>query len=677
MSKKDKNAKAKHHIVDPTVDPPIDPTTDPGDHPIHEPDEEFEETDEGSSSTETSGKSDEEKSRWQQKGGTEVPASVPGTPEENVPVEPAISYDTTSPQLTVRAVVVGMLLGGFMSLSNLYVALKTGWSIGVSITAAILAFAFFTLFTRIGLIKGHFGLLENNTAKSVSSAAGYMTGGGTVAAIPALMMITGQAMDGWSMFFWITTIAMLGLIMAIPMKQQMINVEQLRFPTGIAAAETLKAIHGEGAEGAAKAKLLGWGAVVGAVVAFLRDAKSKFIPWNLPEKISIPGITLSGRPLADYTLSFEGSLIMISAGAIMGFRAAWSMLLGALINYGMLAPWLYSQGIIDSKLGYKHIVAWSVWFGSAMILTSGLLSFAYQWRTVLQAFKSVGAAFGTVQLTEEEKAEVPMTWFFIGLAILTPLVVFLEWFLFGIKIWMGLISVFLGFFIAIVACRATGETDTTPTGALGKITQITFGVLDPGNMTTNLMTANVTGGMGLHSADLLTDLKTGFILRADPRQQFWAQFFGVIAGSIFVVPAYRLLIPTADLLGTDAWPAPGAQTWMGVAKLLANGFHTLHPTAQYSLFIGGILGIVLVLLEKWFPKWRKWIPSATGLGLAFTTPAFNTISMFLGATIALFMEKKDPESADRLVVPVSSGMIAGESLVGVLIAALVVAGLLN
>lgn len=579
-------------------------------------------------------------------------------------------------QLTLRAVVAGMLLGGFMSLSNLYVALKTGWSIGVSITAGILAYSIFALLFKLKIVRRHFGMLENNAMQSVASAAGYMTGGGTVAAIPALMMITGQPMGGWQMFFWITSIAMLGVVMAIPMKQQMINVEQLRFPTGIAAAETLKALHGEGG-GAGKAKFLLRGGIAGALVAFLRDAKAPWMRWNLPEKIQIPFITLKGRPLTDYTLSFEGSLIMLGAGAIMGFRAAWSMLLGAIINYGVLAPWLYEKGIIDSRLGYKYIVAWSVWFGSAMILTSGLLAFSFQWRTVLRAVKSVGSAFGGRALNAEESKEVPMLWFFIGLAVLSPGVIFLEWFLFGIKVWMGALSIALGFFIAIVACRATGETDTTPTGALGKITQITFGALDPSNITTNLMTANVTGGMGLHAADLLTDLKSGYLLKADPRQQFWAQFFGVLAGSLFVVPAYRLLIPTADLLGTDRWPAPGAQTWKSVAELLAKGFHTMHPTAQLALAVGAVLGIVLVLLEKAFPGYRKYIPSPTGLGLAFTTPAFNTISMFAGALIALLIERRSAQAADDLVVPVSSGFIAGESLVGVLIAVLVVAGLLQ
>jgi len=133
-------------------------------------------------------------------------------------------------QLTVRAVVAGMLLGGVMSLSNLYIALKTGWSFGVTITAGILAYVIFGVLRRVGLARKEFGMLENNAMQSVASAAGYMTGGGTVAAIPALMLATHTVISGWTIFLWITPIAMLGVFMAIPMKRQMINQEGLKFP---------------------------------------------------------------------------------------------------------------------------------------------------------------------------------------------------------------------------------------------------------------------------------------------------------------------------------------------------------------------------------------------------------------------------------------------------------------
>jgi uncharacterized oligopeptide transporter (OPT) family protein len=186
----------------------------------------------------------------------------------------------------------------------------------------------------------------------------------------------------------------------------------------------------------------------------------------------------------------------------------------------------------------------------------------------------------------------------------------------------------------------------------------------------------VTGGVGLHAADLLTDLKAGYLLKADPRQQFWAQLLGVFAGSICVVPAYRLLIPTADLLGTDTWPAPAAQTWKGVAVMLTQGFSSLHYTAQVALVVGGVLGIVAVLAERSFPRAKPYIPSPAAFGLGFTTPGYNCISMFLGALVAMAITKRNAPFAERTVVPTASGFIAGESLVGILVAALGVMGIL-
>jgi uncharacterized oligopeptide transporter (OPT) family protein len=146
-------------------------------------------------------------------------------------------------QLTVRAAVLGMILGGIMSFSNLVIALKTGWSFGVTITAGILAYVISKGLYKIGAFKTPFGMLENNAMQSVASAAGYMTGGGTAAAIPALMMVNHASIPGHVMFLWITTVAMLGVFMAIPMKRQMINQEGLKFPSGIAAAETLRGLY--------------------------------------------------------------------------------------------------------------------------------------------------------------------------------------------------------------------------------------------------------------------------------------------------------------------------------------------------------------------------------------------------------------------------------------------------
>jgi uncharacterized oligopeptide transporter (OPT) family protein len=441
----------------------------------------------------------------------------------------------------------------------------------------------------------------------------------------------------------------------------MVNVEQLPFPSGVASAETVKSLHAHGSEAITKARALGIAGAIGAIVGFLRDGWGLFAS-HLP---------LFGKAAAAYTIQFEASLILAGAGALMGIRAAISQLFGGLLCYGVLAPWARAQGAITGPLNYKNIVAWSVWIGSAMMLTAGLLQFALQWKTVKRAFVDLAFMFQPKTDAQRDdplaRIEVPATWFAGGLFVFGPLAIFLQWELFGIPIWMGTIAVLLSLLIAIVAARSTGETDTTPTGAMGKVVQLIFGAVHPGNMTTNLMTAQVSAGVAIHASDLLTDLKSGYLLGAKPRHQFFAQFFGVIAGSIVVVPAYLLLVPDASAIGGDKFPAPGAQTWANVAKLLAGGVSSLHPTARWGLILGGLVGIVLVLLERLLPKYKKYLPSPIALGLAFTMPAWNTISIALGAIIAFALEKSRPKLAALLVVAVASGLIAGESLLGVFI----------
>jgi putative OPT family oligopeptide transporter len=210
---------------------------------------------------------------------------------------------------------------------------------------------------------------------------------------------------------------------------------------------------------------------------------------------------------------------------------------------------------------------------------------------------------------------------------------------------------------------------------MGKITQLMYGVISPGNMTANLMTANVTGGCASHSADLLTDLKSGYLLGANPRKQFLAQLLGVFAGSLFAVPAYRLLV-TPETLGSEALPAPAARIWAAVAEAFKNGLDALHPTAVTAIMVGLAVGALIPTLERFLPASRKFLPSPTGLGIAFVISGYNSVSMFIGAVIAWYLARKHPHLDEAYTVPVSSGLIAGESLMGVFIAGLVAFGYL-
>lgn len=574
-------------------------------------------------------------------------------------------------QLTLRAVIMGAFLGGFMSLSNLYIGLKTGWGLGVAITSCILSFTIWkTLRTLLPfLFKTDMTVLENNCMQSTASSAGYSTGGTMVSAISAYLIITGTHLSWPILAVWTVFLAMLGVFIAIPMKRQMINIEQLKFPSGIAAAETLRSLHSKGGEATDKARAMGLAGLFGALVAYMRD--HGFRGFTIPAGIPFPGM-LKGQPLEKWTFSFDMSALMIAAGAIIGWKMSWSLLLGAVVNFGILAPWVAGMGAIDtSALGYRAIVQWSTWAGAAIMVTSGLFMFALQWKTVMRAFGGLTNIFHKREDTKKDPLahiEVPNSWFLSGTVFAAVGCIIILHAAFKTSWWMGAVAVLMTFFLAIVAARATGESDITPIGAMGKITQLAFGMLAPSNMTTNLMTASVTAGAAGSTADLLTDLKSGYLLGANPRQQFLAQFLGIFAGTLVVVPAFYILVPDASILGSDQWPAPAAQVWAAVAKLLSNGIHSLHPAAQNGMLVGAIIGILIPMTEMMFPKGKKYIPSAMGIGLAMVIPFYNSLSMFIGGLIALVLEKKKKAMAEKYIIPVSSGIIAGESLMGVAIA---------
>jgi putative OPT family oligopeptide transporter len=587
----------------------------------------------------------------------------------------------TLPQLTVRAVVMGALLGGVMALTNLYVALKIGWTSGVAITACILSYSIWRGLRVLmpGVVRSDFSILENNCMQSTANAAGFSVGGTMASAIAAMLMITGQQMGFWTLFGWNVFLAVIGVAMAVPLKRQMINFEQLRFPSGTAAAETLRSLHSRGSTALLKTRALGLAGLLGAAVAWLRDATFTFMPWNLPAALPFGRLSVSGIPLAGLSLRWDMGLLTLGAGALIGFRVGWSLLLGALVNYLVLAPMMARAGIITATdpargLGFGDITRWSLWVGVPIMVVSSLVTLAFGWRSIGRAFSGLAPRRRTSQDDLLAAIEVPTSWFF-GLFLFGLVgVVAMQRLIWHIPIALGVVAVLLTFVLSIVACRATGETDTTPTGALGKVTQLTYGVLAPQNMTANLMTASVTANASGCAADLLTDLKSGYLLGANARQQFLAQLAGIVPGALVVGLAWALLVPNASVLGGERFPASMAVVWKGVAEMLSQGLASLHPTARPGALAGAALGLVLPFLEKAFPRAKAWIPSPMGLGLACVMPGSISISMFAGALLAFGFEKLRRRAAEDYVVPVASGLIAGESLMAVLISALMAFG---
>jgi putative OPT family oligopeptide transporter len=518
-------------------------------------------------------------------------------------------------------------------------------------------------------------ILENNCMQSTASSAGYSTGGTLVSAFAAYIMLNNETLPMPIMFGWVFFLAVLGVTMAIPMKRQMINIEQLRFPSGIAAAETLRALHATGQKGIRAGKALGLFGILTAASTFWTDGLhligARLESLQLSTWVNRLNQYTFGQAWIDRTVMFLWEPIFIAAGAIVGMRVSISIMLGAVTCWMVFIPIIQAQVPEAAGLiGYRSLVQWTLWGGVACMVTSGLLSVALQWRSAARAFKSLGAMVTPGRKGREDpvdKIETPISWFIWGQLISLVALGWLAHYTFDMPYWQTALAVVLTFALALVACRVTGETDTTPVGPMGKIMQLVFGSVNPGNMNVNLMSANITAGAAGSSADLLTDLKSGYLLGANPTKQFLAQFSGIFVGTLVTVSAFQVLVPDADALGTDQFPAPAAQAWKGVAEAISLGLSTLHPVKVWSIVVGGLVGILLPILAKVFPKKANYVPSAAGIGLAWTFHWFYSLLFFLGAVVGMGWKKKSPAQHEEFLFPVASGVIAGGALMGVLL----------
>ncbi len=586
------------------------------------------------------------------------------------------------PQLTLRSAVTGMSLGLILSLTNLYVGMMTGWTLGVGITSVILAFTLFKVLSGIGC-GSEITLLENNAMQSIATSAGYMTAP-LISSVSAYMLVTDQVLPMYQTMIWIIVLAILGVLVAFPLKRRFINDEQLPFPEGRAAGIVMDDLHNSrGEEGLFKSKVLAVSAAASAFIEALSDEaltaflgiRSIAIPeyWDsVVYKYFVPRIM--GTPLRELTISLESSIVMVAAGGLMGIKTGLSLLMGACVNYLFLAPIMIQKGVIEGT-GFKNITMWALWGGVAMMTTASLFSFCSRPAMILSAFKGVFTG------NESRKdilrdVELPIWIFVVGIPLMAGVTALLGHAFFGIGYFSGLLAVPLAVLFTLIAVNSTGLTSITPTGALGKLTQLTYSVVTPGCITTNIMTAGITGEVASNASNLLMDIKPGYMLGGKPRHQAMGHILGIFAGAAASVPVFYLVFHgDLSILTSERFPMPSAQVWAAVAKVLTKGLDFLHPTAKWAVLIGGTLGILLELVnrrtEGRFPL------SGVGMGLAFVIPFSTCLAMFLGAFFFWILRNtlKQPEGIGyRIFVEnqetTCAGAIAGGALVGILLVVL-------
>ncbi|QHA82396.1 OPT family oligopeptide transporter [Pseudomonas mediterranea] len=553
-------------------------------------------------------------------------------------------------ELSVRAVVTGIVIGILLTPSNVYAGLKIGWSFNMSIIALLIGYGIWQGLARRSAARLPWTLHESNINQTVASAAASIISGGLVAPIPAYTLLTGQQLDAIPMVAWVFSVSFLGIWIAWYLRPSLLNDKALKFPEGMATLETLLHIYNQGHEAATRLRVLLGAALLSGVVKWVDTFLWAFPRWSPTAQ------------LERLTFTADPSLLLVGFGGIIGIRVGLTLLLGALLAWGGLAPWLLDQGLVQLPQGstgpqFAALVEWLLWPGVSLMVCSTLASLGIRLWALHKTTRAGGGAIWVV----------PKAGPAAGFLVSIVLVVSLQALLFGINPWMALLTIPLAICLAAVAARVVGATGIPPIGAIGQLSQLSFGIVAPGQVPINLMSANTAGGSAGQCTDLMNDFKVGRAIGATPRKQLVAQTLGIFVGSIVGVLAYLALIPDPQaMLLSEEWPAPAVATWKAVAQTLTQGLESLSPSIRWAIFIGGLAGVLLGVLDSLLPERRaRYLPSTAALGLAFVLPASVSLMMALGAVLTWAVSCRWPSLTERFAITAAAGLIAGESMTGV------------
>jgi uncharacterized oligopeptide transporter (OPT) family protein len=619
-------------------------------------------------------------------------------------------YRGDMPQLTVRSALTGFLLGGVLSATALYIAAKTGITIGVGLTAVIMAFALYRIMGRAGFAQD-FTILENNCTQSIATAAGYVAAPLT-SSLAAYMLVTGRTVAWWHLVVWMCVVSIIGVLLAFPMKRRFINDEQLPFPEGRASGVVLDALYtGAAAAGMFKARLLGFTAVgTGIYQAIISDGWMKVLqfkilrmdrwaglaePWTFHDRLDsyyyaaaakvngwIP--TILGTDIRQLGLRLTLDAAMLGVGGLMGIAVATSCLLGAFVNFVILAPIMIQAGDIVARVAPDGAVVpisraeivnqWSLWWGVTMMVVGSLVSLLGRPEIFKGLFRRSRKEHGVDVLAH---IEFPLWISLAGIPVFSVLGAWATHAFFGVPWLLAFIALPLIFLLTVICTNSMALTSWTPTGTLSKITQFTMGAIDRSNPASNLIPAGMTGEIAANAANLLSDIKPGYMLGAKPRQQAIGHVIGLFAGSLACVPLFFLLFLPPDANGvrspativSEQFAFPSALQWKGVAEIIAKGVSALPYSAVVSMIVAAVAAAAIEI-ARMATKGRFGL-SAVSVGLGVVLPPEATFAMWVGALFFWLMGRRNPKGArgHELWVegmePICAGLISGSALVGI------------
>jgi uncharacterized oligopeptide transporter (OPT) family protein len=584
-------------------------------------------------------------------------------------------------ELTVHAVVAAVVVAAVMGAAYPYIVLKLGFGPNVSIVSAFFGFIILSVIAR-----GSYDRWQNNIVQTAGTSAAqtsFMCG--VLATFDMLRAdkIVPFTLDPTPLqvFVWLTCAALLGVLLAVPMRRHFVVEEKLAFPDGMAAAETLMVL--DPPRGLAQddprwitarraAMVLGAGLAASALVMLLRTDAHVFdlIPegWD-PGTLTL-GVAGAGVVLATMGVGVSYSLLSVGTGLLVGMRVNFWMLLGCALGWIAFPVWLVGAHVLPDHPTRTGVLYWVMWPGIGMVMAAGLTSLAVRWRSLLEAFRSLREAGGS--------DEFPLAWVLIGSVLLAVILCWLQYAFLGLPIWMSALAILLSIPLMLVGLRALGETNWGPIGALSNLMQALFAAIAPGNVLANMMGSGTTGTIAVTSEGLIQDYKAGYMIGSTPRSMTIAQLMAAPIGAGALALVYPALVRTYGIVGEHAQlAAPGARRTAGFAELLAGGIGALPASALWAMLIFSLLGVVFALAEQ-RPGWKAWTPSPTALSLGILLPFTAVASLFVGGLAGLVWQRWKPQSAALYLIPLASGFIAGEAIIAaVVIPALQTTGLIH
>ncbi len=584
------------------------------------------------------------------------------------------------PEITVKAVILGIVLSMILAGANAYLGLFAGMTASASIPAAVISMGIFRLF------KKH-NILENNIVQTAASA-GESLAAGVIFTIPALIL-----MGYWKTFdYWeIAKIAgiggLIGVLFTIPLRRALIVEAKLKFPEGIATASVLRT--GDSDDDSDKdtregdLKTLIWGSIVGAIMKFGQQALAL---WGSSiETVQVMTVTRGQAALGRsiFGMGMDISPALLSVGFIVGRNIAILVFAGGLISWGFAIP-IYTY--FNPFDGNAMDAAWDIWnekiryLGVGAMVVGGIWSFIKLLKPLIIGIKASLNTYSSLNTNIEikrEEQDIPIKYVGIALAILIIPMYFMYLNVLqsnSIALIVTFIMVVFGFLFSSVAAYMAGVVGSSNNPISGvTIATILFSsllllaLMGAGSMegaAGSILIGAVVCAAASIGGDNMQDLKTGYLLGATPWKQQVMQIVGTISAAL-VLGFVLDILHTAYTIGSTDLPAPQATLMKSVAEGVFQG------NLPWNFVIwGAVLGIVIILMDV-FQERRGSdfrIP-VLAVSVGIYLPIELSTPIFLGGMIAHYLKiVTQSDIVEKRGVLLSAGLITGEALMGIIVA---------